>query len=768
MALTLDITIDGTASKRAVDDAAEAIDELGEAAKRATETGSDLASSQAEVEEATASLTDRLKVATLAVAGVAAAVAGTAAAIRGLSRAAIDNDRSGRLLESTLAATGASFGAADEQIQSYLATLQRATRYSANEGAEALALIARRTADYRLEQEQLIAISQVAAGVAEMTGQSLESASHDVIRALQGGSRALMQLGIEADENTDIMAVLTERYGGAASTISDVEQAQIRLRTEIGNIVAGIGEQINRSQMLTQTLTTLATAADVLANMLYATSVSGEQAFNALAQIVPVSDSAGLSVDRLGVALDRTAVAFTVAANTVRVGLIAWEAARGMALGAASAVLTLATALAEGLVRAVDLGSRGMERLAAGLEVVARATPGLGGIADELALARAGILDTSDSARGFADRIGDLRREIQAVGSEAIGNMNARIVDIAEDMARASNATEQLRQGLRGLLEEARQSGDLEFARSVSVALSGLETDDDLALGVARKGEEYLADYAAYFKRVLLDLESARESSLDRLDALEFGLLSRREQREQVFADAALELGLDLESERTAIMARAALERDALRQAETEAEVEAIEARLELLARFADAQAEVHEEQRRQLEEQTRATARAVEQMSQQVGQHARAAGAAVGRMFAGADPGVEFSKLVMQQVGDMVASLGYMVTSSGLAQLIPGPMFNPAAGAANVALGAALSVGAGALGAASSISPPSAGGMTPAPPPSPSGQLSSGPTETGQTIYIDARSSIVSNPIETAEDMRRMRRAGARAGVRS
>ena len=184
-------------------------------------------------------------VAKLAAAGIAAGFAGAAAGIAVATKAAIEDEKSFRLLEQALkantSATEAQIKATDEQI----GRLSLATGVADDQLRPALASLVRATGDVTFSQDLL----NTALDISAATGKDLESVSVALAKAQAGNVTALQKLGIPLDDNIkkskDFDAALVElnkTFGGAAATAADTFEGRMRrARVALSETVETIG-----------------------------------------------------------------------------------------------------------------------------------------------------------------------------------------------------------------------------------------------------------------------------------------------------------------------------------------------------------------------------------------------------------------------------------------------------------------------------------------------------------------------------------------------
>jgi hypothetical protein len=737
-----------------------------------TATASASAEASVKIEGVSASI-DKTKVAAVA---AIAAIAGVTMALRAVANASIEGEKDFTRLDGALRGAGATFDSTDASIQRFFSSLQATTRFSGGEAAQAMAVITRRTRDYALSQDQLVAVTQLSADVAERMGMTIDQASERVIKALEGESRAMRELGASGEDADEIFASLAQRFGGAAAEINGLEQAQARLTNAKDDLIRIAGRLITSNDALITTTRNAARIVEVFTAVIAGGSAETDRLRRNLQAILPSVQASGGSLDLMTSVVVGLVDAVTVGINTLRAFQIAIEVLTGVVRTQASVVLILGTSLLDGLMIPVQVVTRGLQALSEDLARLFDLIPGMDGMAERARRTGASWDSLNASAGQARETLQGMRRELVGDLIPGIERAATNVIDIAEAMAGATRNADAFREGFRSLVEQFDFSEDGAIVLPVGLvfdpeatstareavmdAAESLEVDKGrMTLAIVEqtlREEERLRREAA---RRAEQLEQARLQVIDRSRQLEFQLLDRTEQQRRILAQMSAEFEISSFEDRARVFGAIEEQRIALAQATTVEEARQIDARLELLRQFAAEADRIDAEAARAREERARRLAGVVTSASM-------AMGTALGNIFAGADPGEEFSAAVRRLIGNMLIAQGTQITITGAAQLIPGPMFNPVAGAANLALGASATIAGAALGAtagAPSIPTASPAIAPPLPPSTPS--MQGGPV--GDTFILQANESIITNPVAATEDLRRLERQGARSGVR-
>jgi hypothetical protein len=715
----------------------------------------------------------KAKVAAIA---VVAAVAGVTLALRGVAQASIEGEKDFTRLDGALRGVGAGFDSSDASIQRFFMSLQSTTRFAGGEAAQAMETITRRTRDYALTQEQLVAITRISADVAERRGMTLNQASEQVVRALEGETRQMRELGVTGEDTDEIFASLVERFGGASAEINGLDQATARLSNAKDDLIRVGGRLITQNQALTNTTRNVARIIEVFTAVLQGGTAETDALRRNLVAIFPVARATGASVSFLGEAVAGVVDVVTVAINTFRVFEGVLRIVTAAATTQASVVLILGTSLLDGLMIPIQVVTGALGGLSEAFARLFDLVPGMEGMAARARSVGSSWDGLNDSASRARETLRGMRAELVDGIIPRLTSTAESVMDLGDAMARSTANAAEFRERFRELVADFDFGEDdavtipvgLTFNREAAEAAAEEALDvaealevDKHAMTIGRvqdtlREEERLRREQ---ERELARLNDERARGLQRAADLEFSLLSRSEQQRRILAQTAAEFEINSFEERAAVFARIEQERVSLGLATNIEEARLISERLDLLRQFAAEADRIDAEATRAREERARRLASVVTSASM-------AMGTALGNIFSGADPGEEFSAAVRRLIGNMLIAQGTQLTIAGAAQLIPGPLFNPVAGGANLALGAAATVAGAALGATAGA--PAVPSAAPAlAPPAPPSMGNGGGGSFGDTYIINANESIISNPVNTAEDLRRLTRQGRRSGVR-
>lgn len=706
------------------------------------------------------------------VAAVTAAAGAAAVAIARVAAASIEGEKDFTRLDNALRGAGAAFDSSDEQLQAFFNQLQSTTRFAGGEAAQAMAIITRRARDFNLSQQELAEVTRVSADVAEQLGISLEAAGERVVKALEGESRALRELGVEGENADDIFEALQERFAGAAESIDPLEQATARLTNAYDDLVRVAGRYITQNEALQNSVRNAAIVVEVLTSVLDQNNESTAELRALLAQIIPSFDSAGASAEFFARVVGVLVRGLAIGINTFRAFEMALVAARITGAGLATGLATLATIINEGLTRAVTLGLEQLGRLAEGFAAVAGFIPGMGGIEQAAQRAADAIGAASQNTRAFADEMRTMRRDVQDAFAETAREGTARIAELANAMAETDEAARRFADAFR---EAVREAGDAveapEVMARVRVSLAREGDDEAAAVGeriaetVDRAREQKERELARDRERRARELSAAIARIEQERNRLLLNLMDEEERRADILYRAREAFAVDGWSAEIDVAQESAAILEELRKTQDEREREALEQRLFLLRQFSEAQREIAAENAAIETERQRALERQAAETARRITQASAAAGAAIGRIFAGADPGEEFARLALQQVGKLITGIGEAAILEGAIMSIPGPSFSPF-GAAKIAAGVvAVGFGTGLGAAASGVgtSTPAASAAPAPPEPVSFGNGAGGGPIEQVNQYNDF--GPFRDPYAAAREQKRAMEAGARGG---
>ena len=722
-----------------------------------------------------AGLSDAAKVLAVGVAAVTGAAVAAGVAIARVARASIAGERDFLRLDNALRGAGASFDSTDAQLREFFGELQRATRFSGGEAAQAMALITRRTQEFALSQEELSELTRTSADVAEQLGITLEAASERVVKALEGESRAMRELGVEGETAEEIFAAIQERFDGAAQSANGLDLATARLTNAYDDLVRIAGRAITEHEGLQSTIRAAASVVELLAGILDSANDEYADLRDLLRQIVPSFGDTSASAEQFAAVLGGVVRGLGIGINTLRaleMGVIGTRiAVHGLAVG----VVSLGTAVLEGMVIPIGVATDALETLARRTAAVLGFIPGMDGLARAAQSTADGFASASDGVEAVSSALAGTREEALRTFGEMSREGVARIGDLANAMAETDEAARRFSEEFRRAVSElGTAAGDVEVMSRVRVALDA-RGDEEARQAGERIAEEVDRGRAQKEGQLARDRERrAREMSaqIARAEAdgarILLSLMDEQERRADTLARARVAFAREGSSEEIDIARETERVLDEIRKAATEEERDRLEQELALLRDYHEARQAIAREtaeHERRLQAEAEANAR---RMAQEITQGARAAGAAIGRIFAGADPGQEFARLALQQVGRLISGIGEAAIIEGALQLIPGPSFNPAAGGLRMGLGAAaVALGSGMGAAASGVSAPSAAAGTAPPPPQPAqAQPLPAAAQTGETFiqYNDFGPHV--DPYAAAREQRRAGESGQRAGV--
>lgn len=191
----------------------------------------------------------------LAVVGVAGVSALTGAIVKSVKEAAAEEQVMKRL-QTAIEATGKSYFSVSNQVNSLLKSQQSLTQFADDQSAGALATLIQLTQNYDLSMKALVVTEDLAAsGLFD-----LDSAATAVGKALTGNVMLLQRMGIKLKEGDDVLAKLSERFGGTAAKNVDTFSGRInQLRNAISDAFGAVGSPMleplkDAAKTLTETI----------------------------------------------------------------------------------------------------------------------------------------------------------------------------------------------------------------------------------------------------------------------------------------------------------------------------------------------------------------------------------------------------------------------------------------------------------------------------------------------------------------------------------
>lgn len=172
--------------------------------------------------------------------GIAMTAAG--AAITGVAVLAIKSSQEQAigisLLDKALERVGTSYGNEKTAIEASISALMAKTNFSDEAQRQSLTRLVTLTGDYQQSLAALPTVIDMAAALQ----MDLDTASLLVSKALEGNTSALTRYGITLEEGataTEIMAALTEKFGGSAAAAAD---PLVQLQNQLGELLQVVGD----------------------------------------------------------------------------------------------------------------------------------------------------------------------------------------------------------------------------------------------------------------------------------------------------------------------------------------------------------------------------------------------------------------------------------------------------------------------------------------------------------------------------------------------
>lgn len=183
------------------------------------------------------SITGSAKTAGLAMSAAGAVITGALALA---AKSAMDEEIGIRKLDSALRTANTTYAEQQKAIEGVITALQNKTNFGDEAQRQALTKLVALTGSYSDSLAALPVVLDVAAGL-EM---DLSAASLLVAKALAGNTSALSRYGITLKEGatqTEIMAALTAKFGGAAEAARD---PLVGLNNRVGDVVQALGKAL--------------------------------------------------------------------------------------------------------------------------------------------------------------------------------------------------------------------------------------------------------------------------------------------------------------------------------------------------------------------------------------------------------------------------------------------------------------------------------------------------------------------------------------------
>ena len=187
-----------------------------------------------------------------AVAGAFRSLAGT---IRESIGEAVAKQEIQQRLANTLEITGRNTDGAADRLRAFGNEIQRTTRFTGDQTAEALTLLATMT---ELDEEGLQAATRAAIDLAAATGVSLTTAIQNVGRAANGEVTQFRRLGLVIEQGEDAaetfdntLELISQRMGGAAAADANTfAGAMAQLQNEIDDAKAALGAYFIENELV--------------------------------------------------------------------------------------------------------------------------------------------------------------------------------------------------------------------------------------------------------------------------------------------------------------------------------------------------------------------------------------------------------------------------------------------------------------------------------------------------------------------------------------
>lgn len=209
------------------------------------------------------------------------------AAAAAFVKMAADEEASAARLKSSLANVGVNFTAAKDVINTYISSLERASGFDDSSISDAFSTLTQITGDARLSVQAL----QATLDLARAKNMDLASASTLVGKALNGNSEALKRYGIDLQDGSkglEVITALTAKFGGASETYIKSAAGQLsNLKNQAANAAEAWGNVLMPVALkVVGVLTALADKAQGLANWFSRLNPNTQTVIAALAGVV--------------------------------------------------------------------------------------------------------------------------------------------------------------------------------------------------------------------------------------------------------------------------------------------------------------------------------------------------------------------------------------------------------------------------------------------------------------------------------------------------
>lgn len=580
--------------------------------------------------------------------------------------ASIEQERVFLRLDRALRGLNTTYEESQERLSSYFAEVQRTTRFGDDVTAEVMGRVATATRALGVGVDQLEEMTSLVLDYSEATGRDAVSSSRALSQVFAGNVEmlarmvpayrdAVREIGkIEdpAERSAAAMAILNEEFGGAAENIDPLDLAFERIQNGLGDIREAMGDLVRQSPAMQEAFAGIADMVDLIASSLGGGSESAE-GFRLALESVTVG---GVSYIR---ALGEQLV------NLWRVARNTWIEAQnmfGVGAGEERERNEALNAVVQDITEAAS-GPAGNWHTIPAIREGERAGVIAAGTADALETMYGGSrAQRQQATRQVDDLIAELERQREASGWRLGAQvMEEQAIDDALAALATTIGTGYATSDASGNpLFAPREQGDSDTG---DVDAGGSGGDSSLAdrlpgvmSGLAGRGKE--------------DLTPLLDSMIERMQVLpeawiEFGDAG-------VWAMDRIAAGLDN------LSGKMQAEQEAAR-AVTQAAVEDAKANAELIAGintdFASAMQTMVGD----------VTADALVSMSDAI--------------VAGGDSLEAFGGTVLASLTKIAKGIGATYIATGIPMLIPGPLFNPAAGGAYLKYGGLLLGGGTVLG---------------------------------------------------------------------
>lgn len=578
--------------------------------------------------------------------------------------AAIEQERVFLRLDRSLQGLGTSYAESQERLSAYFAEVQRTTRFGDDATAAVMSRVATAVSSLDVGVDQLEEMTSLVLDYSEATGRDATTAAEALSKAFGGNVEALAEmlpsqrdlireiarLPDAAERSAAAVALMSQEFGGAAQNIDPLELAFTRITNGMGDLREALGDLVRRSPAIQSVFSQIADTIDVIASALGGGSTAADGFLMALEDVTVGGTQYIRALGEQLVNLWRLAKQVsTEAQNLFGVGA-GEERDRNEALNAAARSIT----------QARDTGSQRDEIAAILAAERSGAIPAgsAASIPDDRAMARARIneivaeLERQREASGF--RLGAQVEEEQAI-DRALAQLASSIGRGGGMLDASGNPvfTPRDRGGVGGDGGGGGTGGtSSDPAAALAAAMSGVGGGIGAGVGAAQgKVKPSSVSRASIF-----DLDPAKLTESESMIVSAFDNITA----------AAMSFG-DVSAD---VWDRAlpAMDAYSARMAEMQAISEGFGAAMQTMVGDAAADA---------LMDLTDA-------------------------MIAGGDGMEGFGKRALSNLARMARGIGATYIATGIPMLLPGPLFNPAAGAAYMKYGGILLGGGTILGSLS------------------------------------------------------------------